>query len=262
MRALHLLVLTASVAALPVVAMANSTVNVGPFHAVGLSGGGEVTVRQGDAQSVRLVSGDAEHTRFTLQHGASLRIENCVTRCPRDYHLKVEITVPTLTALAVSDGGMLRAEGAFPEQATIAAAVNEGGIVDMRAVPARQANAAVNEGGRVVVTANATLNAAVNDGGSITYWGNPSSIHKAIHDGGSIVRGDGRSDRFGEHVSLHVPPAPPAPPRPARPANIAAPPAPPSPDAYEGGGDSDVDADDDMDDDMDSDEDNDNDNDE
>lgn len=194
----------AVLAAVPTVAFAESDVTLAPFHAVGLSDGGEVVVRYGAQQRVHVIEGDEQNTRFTVRKG-SLEIANCYSmdHCPHDYHLRVEITVPVLTALAVSDGGHLRAEGAFPAQQTIAAAVHDGGVVDMRAVKGGEVTAAVNSGGRVTVTAVRTLIAAVNFGGVITYWGDPESVTKAIHDGGAIRRGDGAREHAA-HTRVYV----------------------------------------------------------
>jgi Putative auto-transporter adhesin, head GIN domain len=192
MRFAHSSLLAILPAALLLIAPASAaeTVVLAPFHAVGLEGGGQVVVHAGAVQRVTVIDGSARYTRFTVRDGG-LRIENCPagTHCPMVYKLQVEITVPVLTALAVSGGGSLRADGGFPQQQSLAAAVNQGGIVDMRAVPGRNVSAAVNEGGRVLVTANASLTAAVHSGGSIAYWGEPSSVTKAVHDGGSITRG-------------------------------------------------------------------------
>lgn len=194
----------AMLAAVPVAAFAESDINVAPFHGVGLSDGGEVIVRYGAQQRVRLIEGDERYTSFTVDHD-SLRIRNCAARdrCPEHYRLRVEITLPVLTALAVSDGGHLTAEGAFPAQQTVAAAVRDGGVVDMRAVSGGSVQAAVNSGGRVTVTATHSLIAAVNSGGVISYWGNPESVTKAVRNGGAIQRGDGAREQAA-HVHSDV----------------------------------------------------------
>ena len=173
----------AAIAAAP--ATAAGTLSLAPFHAVGLKNGGTVVVRAGANQSVTLVEGDAQHTQFAV-HDGSLQIVNCPNDCPRGYRLKVDIVMPEAEAFAVANGGSIRTEGAFREQGSIAAAVHEGGSIDARALAARDVTAAVNEGGSVQVTANRTLTAAVNSGGSIVYWGNPSSVTKAVHNGGSV----------------------------------------------------------------------------
>lgn len=201
------LIAAAALAALPTAALAESDVTVAPFHTVGLSEGGTVVVRYGAQQRIHVLEGSEQYTRFRVRDG-NLEIESCPrdVRCPMQYTLRVEITVPALTALAVSEGRSWRAEGAFPAQQAVSAAVNEGGIVDIRAVSARDVRAAVNEGGRVLVTATGSLKAAVNGGGHIAYWGNPSSIHRAISNGGAITPGDGAAATAmttPRHVEVH-----------------------------------------------------------
>jgi len=186
MRVSYLLVLAALTAAAP--AAAAETVPVAPFKAVELRDGGQVVVRAGAAQRVTIVEGSSRYTRFSVRDG-KLLIENCPAHCAREYKLRVEIVTPSIAALAVSDGGSVRTEGAFPVQNAVAAAVREGGIVDARSLPATTVAAAVMSGGRVLVTARTNLVASVNSGGHIMYWGDPSSVTKAIHDGGAVSRG-------------------------------------------------------------------------
>jgi hypothetical protein len=219
MRMLAFVLATSAIAALPVAADTAETVAVPAFKAVELNDGGHVTVRHGATQRVTLIEGSLQYTRFVMRDH-TLRIENCYVRCPRDYRLRIEIVTPSVLGLAVNDGGIVRAEGAFPEQDSVAAAVSDGGIVDARAVPAKSVAAAISDGGRVLVTARTNLAAHIQDGGHITYWGNPQNVAKAISDGGAVTRGApadinkplaALSPRA-EAAPAPVPPVPPVPP--------------------------------------------------
>src|SRR6185295_9612892 len=94
------------------------------------------------------------------------------------------------------------AEGSFHAQENVAAAVNQGGTVDVRAIPGNNVAAAVTQGGQVIVTANRSIAAAVRQGGQVTYWGNPGSVTKAINNGGAVRRGDGADIGGGHGVAV------------------------------------------------------------
>jgi hypothetical protein len=112
--------------------------------------------------------------------------------------------MPRVDGVAVSQGGTIRAEGAFGSVAAIAAAVNQGGTVDVRAIPARTVTAAVNQGGSVLVTANGVLTAAVHQGGSVVYWGKPTTLTRAVSNGGSIhpAGSSARASHGGDEASI------------------------------------------------------------
>lgn len=213
MRVSQLILLTGALAVLSPSAMAAETINVAPFRSVELRDGGNVTLRAGASQRVTLVEGDTRFTHFTVEQDGQLVIETrCNASCPRNYRLKIEIESPALHGLAVDEGGSIVAAGTFPAQAEFAAAVNEGGHVDARAISAGRVHAAVNEGGNIMVTASAQLVAAVNGGGVIQYWGNPSSIRRAINDGGVIGPAGTVRGVTQVHAVTPVPAVPPVPP--------------------------------------------------
>lgn len=74
------------------------------FRAIDLHGGGEVIVRHAPVRRVRLIEGDARHTRIG-ETGGRLVIVHCPDRCPRGYRMVVEVTTPEISALSVTDGG-------------------------------------------------------------------------------------------------------------------------------------------------------------
>jgi hypothetical protein len=165
-------------------AIAAETVTLAPIDSVGLTGGGHVVLRYGATQSVTLLQGSTQYTRFKV-HGKSLEIEACNSSCPHNYDLEIEIVLPRVDAVAIQGGGAIVAMAGFPAQHGIDAAVSGGGDIDLRAVQASDVDAAVNGGGEIKVAANRTLNAAVSGGGRIAYWGKPN-VSEAVSGGGSI----------------------------------------------------------------------------
>ena len=89
----------------------------------------------GTTQSVTLVRGNLETTRFTVRRDGKLEIDACVRTCP-DYELEVEIVTPVLEGVGIEGGGSIRAEGAFPDRDALALGISGGGEIDMRAIRA------------------------------------------------------------------------------------------------------------------------------
>ena len=211
--AMSLLLLAAC--ARPAPAAAQSVPELAAFRSIALSDGGHVTVRHGDRQRVTLLAGEAD----IRVDGTQLHIARRRTPDHRE-RLEVEVVAPTLDALSVANGGRLVLAGDFPRQATLAAAVSNGGALDVRAMRAERVTAAVNQGGMIFTRPASHLDAAVSHGGAITYWGN-ASVSRAVADGGVVQRGrDEEAERPLEammprtHKLLPVAEAPPVPPLP------------------------------------------------
>ena len=168
-------------------ALAGTPVQVGHFSQVQLRGGGHVVVRHGATQSVTLIKGSTQYTNFRIRNGRELVIDACNDSCPSHYDLEIEIVTPDFQAASIDGGGEIEAQGGFPAQDRFAVAVNGGGDIDVKAVNASTADAAVNGGGAIELTATHELNAAVAGGGDIIYHGNPQ-VHEAVEGGGSVER--------------------------------------------------------------------------
>jgi hypothetical protein len=186
-RAQVLFLAAATLASAP--AFAATIVPVGHFRSIELRGGGHVALHHGAAQSVTLVSGSTDFTTFRIEDGNKLVIDACNDRCPHEYDLDIDIVSPDIRGVAISGGGTIEAQGAFPGQHALDAAVEGGGSIDIRAMSSAEANAAVNGGGRIRLAPQRMLTAAVNGGGSIVYWGNPA-VTQAVSGGGSIKKAD------------------------------------------------------------------------
>ena len=171
-------------------ALGAESIPVPHFNSIQLSDGGNVTVVPGPVQRVTLLSGSREFTRFRMRRDGQLEISmECNGRCPRNYDLRVQVESPQVPNVAVSEGGTIVVQRGFAPQRRIAAAVSEGGTIDLRAAAADDISAAVNSGGTIHVRPLRTLSAAVNAGGDIRYSGNPK-VTMAVNNGGAVRRDD------------------------------------------------------------------------
>ena len=196
-----------------------SLISVAQFRTVELNDGGHVVIRYGAVQRVSIVAGDEQCTRVSVRE-ERLVIENGA-RCHPSERLQIEIVTPRLDGVSISNGGIVQAAGEFPAQSSIDAAVEQGGMIDIRAVAADSVHASVYSGGRIFTTPRKSLNATVDSGGAITYWGDPS-VKKAVRNGGVVARGNARDaakplseiDPVLIAPIAPVPPVPPVPPLP------------------------------------------------
>lgn len=170
-----------------------AVIETDPFDSVELRGGGHVLLRHGDKETVNLLAGSTELTKFRVVGGHKLVIDACNSNCPPRYTLEIEITAPKIDGVAIKGGGHIEAAAGFPSQDSVSAAIDGGGKLDITSLPAQAASAAVRGGGRIDLRAESTLTAAVEGGGSIRYVGNPK-VSSAIDGGGSVSPSDGHSD--------------------------------------------------------------------
>jgi len=208
---------------------AQTVIPMGQFRSIELHSGGSVIVRHGSTQRVTILSGDLRCSQVRLAGGQRLVIENHIHQCPRDHRLQVEVITPEITAVSVSDGGTLRADGAFPAQSAIEADVENGGTIDIRSIAADAVDASVYSGGRIFTNPRATLAGSVESGGIITYWGDVR-VRKSVRDGGIVLRGtpEDAEKAFSDLCPIApIPPIPPVPPLTIRPHHPAHPPATP-----------------------------------
>ena len=158
-------------------------VSVAPFKSIESRNGAHVTVRYGPAQRVEVVSGSP---RVFVSGDGRLTIDN--RGGSHRARTSVEIVTPRLDALSVSQGGRMTIEPGFPRHGIVAAAVANGGTLDLRRLPADEVSAAVSQGGMIAVRPSRQLLAAVTQGGNITYWGEPA-VMRSVNHGGVVQRG-------------------------------------------------------------------------
>lgn len=168
--------------------VAQTVVPLAPFTSVTLHDGGEVILRHGSAQRVTLLKGSASCARATVADGGRLVIDRRQGDCPRGSHPIVEVLTPEITDIMVMNGGTIRSDGSFPQQAEIEVAVGQGGTIDLRSMTVGVVTAGVNSGGRILTKPQRALVANIAHGGAITYWGNPN-VKSRVDDGGVVGRG-------------------------------------------------------------------------
>ena len=185
MRALLLTIAALIVAVSPGSrAAAQTAVSVPAVDSIALRGGGSVTVRPGAAQRVTRIRGNTQTTRFSVNRNGQLRIDACRTTC-RNYDLQIEIVTPQLDGAAIHGGGVIRAQGRFPDRGSLAVAITGGGVIDVSPIRAGSVAAAIRGGGAILTHARNSLLASVSGGGSIAYLGDPS-VTQAVQGGGSV----------------------------------------------------------------------------
>jgi uncharacterized ubiquitin-like protein YukD len=214
-----------TIAVLSTIALASSgaaqtVIPLTQFRSVELHDGGQVFLRHGSTQRVTVLSRDLRCTRVQVADGQRLVILNRVGECPRNHQLQIEVITPEIAAISVSDGGTVQSLGAFPVQGAIDANVEQGGTIDIRAIPADVVDASVDSGGRIFTNPRKTLAATVVSGGIITYWGDVH-VKRSVRDGGVVARGTlADADKPLSELSPHshviapIPPIPPVPPVP------------------------------------------------
>ena len=181
-----ILIAAAGAAALAVPASAQTPIRVGGFDSVELRGGGEIVIRHGSQHRVTLLRGDPNLASFDVRHDGTLVIRPCRTSC-RNQRLSVEVVTPEIEGVAINGGGMIRVEGRFPQEDSFAVAINGGGNIDARAVPARSVAASINGGGLIRTHAQRSLAASIRGGGAVTYTGDPRTT-VSINGGGTVSR--------------------------------------------------------------------------
>jgi hypothetical protein len=165
-------------------ALAQQSLPLGHFDSVSATDGADVSIRHGAVQQVTILRGNAQVSRIEVRDG-TLTISTCRTICPWHYELKIAVTMPNLKSVSADDGADIRAEGSFPAQAALAANADDGGDIDLRAIPAAHADAKADDGGEIRIRATARLNATATDGGNIAYSGRPA-LNMRSDDGGEI----------------------------------------------------------------------------
>lgn len=170
-------------------AFASETISVPPFKAIAVHGGGQVTLRHGDAQRVTLVKGDRNVAEIRVTGDGTLVLSPCKGFCWGDHELEVEVVTPAIAGLTAHGGGEIDAQSGFGPQPKLAIEAHGGGEIDARAISAADVTANVHGGGSVELRAEKHLNAEVHGGGEVHYWGHPT-VNSEIHGGGPVESGE------------------------------------------------------------------------
>jgi len=149
-------------------ALATEVVPVGPFRSVELRGGGDVMLVPGPVQRVTIVNGSSQFTHIYMRRDGQLRIDACNERCPQHYDLQIRIESPRAPDVAIAGGGRITASPGFGPQNQLSAAVDGGGMIDVRSILASDVSAAVNGGGDIRYSGNPQVSMAVSGGGNVS----------------------------------------------------------------------------------------------
>ncbi len=183
-----------------------ATRQVEPFSAVDLSGVNRVTIGVGGEQLV-VVRGDDNLVEMitTEVHGGTLVIDETGS-IDSSTPMSVAITVPSLDQVRLSGSGAITIDGhdlddlavALPGTGTVVGAGSAttidvdlagSGQVDFARLVARDATIALSGSGAVLLQVTGALEADVSGAGSVTYTGEPDSVHREISGTGSIAEG-------------------------------------------------------------------------
>ena len=173
-------------------ALADQAISVPPFKSIELHGGGVALLRHGDRQRVVLIKGDPKIAQIEVTRDGTLKLSSCDSDknwCWGRHELKVEVTTPSIAAIAVHGGGDLKAERGFPTEPNLALSVHGGGDADVRSLAADNVSVAVHGGGEAKVRAERTLAADVHGGGEVRFWGHPQ-VTSSTHGGGEVESGE------------------------------------------------------------------------
>lgn len=165
-----------------------TTLRFAPFNSIEIRDGGHVVLRPAPTQRVTLLRGSLDYTRLGVTDGGGLVIDKCIRKCPRGYELEIEIFGPNLARISLANGGIIQSRGSFPRQGELAAAVSNGGTIDVRSMVVDRVTASVDQGGRILTVPRAWLFARVTHGGVITYWGD-GQVKPSVEDGGVVNKG-------------------------------------------------------------------------
>ncbi|HEX4929324.1 MAG TPA: head GIN domain-containing protein [Gaiellaceae bacterium] len=176
------------------------------FSGVELAGSNIVTIHAGSKQSVVVHADDNLLRRVTTEvRGGSLVIGNSGS-FDTESPMSVEVTVPSLDTLTLSGSGTLTADAVQAEQLTVTlsgsgvvrasgsvtrldVSLDGSGDVQLEDLVARDAKAALNASGRILVNATNTLEASVHGSGVIVYEGSPGHVTTSVTGSGVVTHG-------------------------------------------------------------------------
>jgi Putative auto-transporter adhesin, head GIN domain len=178
---------------------------VAAFGSVELAGSNNVTIHVGQKQSVQVYADDNLVNRVTTDvNAATLVIGNTSGSYSTNSPMRIEVSVPTLSALTLSGSGTITVSGVEGPRFTVTipgsgvvratgvterldAAISGSGQAELGGVEASAVRAVVSGSGEIIVTATKSLDASVPGSGSIMYGGDPSDVTKSVTGSGEII---------------------------------------------------------------------------
>ena len=184
----------------------SETRQVSGFTKIDLSGTGEVSIEQGDAESLTIEADDNVLPRLTSEVSDSTlklgkkRWNSLRTKNP----IRYRVTVKELTALSVSGAGSVNAKGMTLQ--TLRLEISGSGVVnlsgsaveqdievsgsgryDAAELPSQKVTADISGSGQVAVAVSRELRIDISGSGTVTYSGNPS-VQQDISGSGKVIK--------------------------------------------------------------------------
>ena len=184
---------------------ATQTRQVAAFNSVELAGANNVVIRVGEKQSVVVKADDNLLNRVTTTvNSGALVIGNTPGNLTAKSPMSVEVTVPSLNALALTGSGNVIVSGLKTESLTatlsgsgnlfasgtatsVDVTVSGSGNARLTQLAADSAHAVVSGFGAIFITATRSLDASVTGSGTIVYAGNPENVAKSVTGSGTIT---------------------------------------------------------------------------
>jgi len=186
--------------------VASETRQVSGFSSVQLRGSADVSITQGEAESVVVEADDniLPLIETTVQNGQLIIGTKPFTNLTTSNPIRVNVTAKSLQGVALSGSGSFDVSSLEGQDLSIAL-TGSGNItvsgaadrVDIRlpgsgniycsGLKTRSATATLTGSGNIAVNASETLDASILGSGTIRYDGNPAQVHKSVTGSGSIT---------------------------------------------------------------------------
>ena len=186
--------------------LATETRQVSGFTQIELSGIGEVTVEQGDAESLTIEADDNVLPKLTSQvSGSTLKLgKKRGTTVRTKNPIRYRVTLKDLTGLDVSGAGSVQAQrltlrtvhvdisgsgavrlsGSAVEQHI---EVSGSGRYDAADLPSQQVTADISGSGQVAVAVSQQLDIDISGSGTVTYTGDPA-VKQSVSGSGRVIK--------------------------------------------------------------------------
>lgn len=185
---------------------ASETRSLPAFQAVQLAGSNQVAVRVGEPQSVVVTGDDNLLALVTTEVRDGALVIDSDGSFSTEKPMSVEVSVPSLGAVALSGSGVVTVEGVDAEKLVarlpgsgllvvdgtterLDAELTGSGRLLLAELVAQDATAVVSGSGQIEVHATRRLDATVSGSGTITYRGDPAMVTQRVTGSGVIVPG-------------------------------------------------------------------------
>jgi hypothetical protein len=180
------------------------TREVAAFNSIELAGANNVVIRVGEKQSVVVKADDNLVNRVTTKVKAgALVIGNTPGSITTESPMSVEVTLPSLSAVALKGSGNILVSGLKTESLTVILSgsgnvfgsgsatsldvtVSGSGNARLTRLVANNVHAVVSGFGAIFVTATKRLDASILGSGTILYAGDPQDVAQSVTGSGAI----------------------------------------------------------------------------